>query len=52
MGLEVARSVIESGGDVICLDQTDKPLQEPWGQCAAAKPDPKHHLTLVSRSCG
>lgn len=32
VGLEVARSVLESGGDVVCLDSQDEPLAEPWGQ--------------------
>lgn len=31
MGLEIAGSVLESGGDVICVDRADSPLQEPWG---------------------
>ncbi|GME41187.1 short chain dehydrogenase reductase family [Neofusicoccum parvum] len=30
VGLEVARSVAESGGDVVCLDRQDSPLSEPW----------------------
>lgn len=30
MGLEVAGSVLESGGDVICVDRASTPLQEPW----------------------
>ncbi|KAG7041654.1 ankyrin repeat protein [Colletotrichum scovillei] len=32
MGLEVARSVLESGGDVICIDRQEKPLEEPWNR--------------------
>ncbi|OJD29612.1 short chain dehydrogenase reductase family [Diplodia corticola] len=30
VGLEVARSVLESGGDVVCLDSQAEPLPEPW----------------------
>ncbi|KAI9045158.1 oxidoreductase [Aspergillus affinis] len=30
MGLEAARTILESGGDVICLDRQDEPLAEPW----------------------
>lgn len=32
MGLEIARSVLESGGDVICFDRQASPLEEPWGE--------------------
>lgn len=32
MGLEVARSVLESGGDVICIDRQESPLEEPWSK--------------------
>ncbi|KAK1479143.1 short chain dehydrogenase [Colletotrichum tamarilloi] len=32
MGLEVARSVLESGGDVICIDRQENPLEEPWNR--------------------
>ncbi|OHF04157.1 D-arabinitol 2-dehydrogenase [Colletotrichum orchidophilum] len=32
IGLEVARSVLESGGDVICIDRQDDPLKEPWNR--------------------
>ncbi|PLB46302.1 oxidoreductase [Aspergillus steynii IBT 23096] len=30
MGLEAARTILETGGDVICLDRQDEPLVEPW----------------------
>lgn len=30
MGLNVAGSVLESGGDVICIDQMDEPLPGLW----------------------
>lgn len=30
MGLEAARTILETGGDVICLDRQDEPLAEPW----------------------
>jgi nucleoside-diphosphate-sugar epimerase len=30
VGLEAARSILESGGDVICIDRQDAPLQAPW----------------------
>lgn len=30
MGLEIARSVLETGGDVICVDHADEPLQDGW----------------------
>ncbi|KAH8588909.1 oxidoreductase [Bisporella sp. PMI_857] len=32
MGLEVAGSVLESGGDVICVDRAASPLLEPWAK--------------------
>lgn len=32
VGLEAARSILESGGDVVCLDRQDKPLPGPWGK--------------------
>lgn len=32
MGLEIARSVLESGGDVICFDRQESPLVQPWGR--------------------
>lgn len=31
MGLNVATSILESGGDVICIDRMEKPLPELWG---------------------
>lgn len=31
MGLEVASSVLESGGDAICIDRAESALPEPWG---------------------
>ena len=31
MGLEVARSVLETGGDVICMDRQTEPLLSNWG---------------------
>jgi NAD(P)-dependent dehydrogenase (short-subunit alcohol dehydrogenase family) len=30
MGLEVARAVLELGGDAICVDRAEKPLPELW----------------------
>jgi len=30
IGLEVASSVLESGGDVICVDRAESALEEPW----------------------
>jgi NAD(P)-dependent dehydrogenase (short-subunit alcohol dehydrogenase family) len=30
MGLEVASSILESGGDVVCADRAEIPLLEPW----------------------
>lgn len=30
MGLEVARSILETGGDVICVDLAKEPLAEEW----------------------
>jgi len=30
VGLEVARSVLETGGDVICLDRAEQPLPNEW----------------------
>lgn len=30
MGLEIARSVLETGGDVICADHAEEPLQAGW----------------------
>jgi short-subunit dehydrogenase involved in D-alanine esterification of teichoic acids len=30
MGLEVASSILESGGDVVCVDRAESPLLEPW----------------------
>ncbi|KAA8652572.1 uncharacterized protein ATNIH1004_001477 [Aspergillus tanneri] len=44
MGLEAARSVLESGGDVICVDRQDEPLQEPW---EAVQVTASHHSTKV-----
>jgi NAD(P)-dependent dehydrogenase (short-subunit alcohol dehydrogenase family) len=38
VGLEAARAILESGGDVICLDRQDEPLQEPWGSPSPQKP--------------
>ena len=32
MGLEVARAVLESGGDVICLDCRDKAPEDEWSK--------------------
>src|SRR5436305_210037 len=36
VGLEVAKSVVESGGDAICLDLAEKPLQEEWQRAETA----------------
>jgi FlaA1/EpsC-like NDP-sugar epimerase len=30
IGLEVASSILESGGDVVCVDRAESPLEEPW----------------------
>ena len=32
MGLEIASSVLESGGDVVCVDRAERPLPEPWAK--------------------
>jgi NAD(P)-dependent dehydrogenase (short-subunit alcohol dehydrogenase family) len=32
IGLEVATSVLESGGDVVCVDRAERPLEEPWAK--------------------
>jgi nucleoside-diphosphate-sugar epimerase len=32
MGLVLAGSILESGGDVICLDLADEPPKEEWGK--------------------
>jgi len=33
MGLNVAASILESGGDVVCIDRMEEPLPELW--CAS-----------------
>lgn len=53
MGLEIARSVLETGGDVICVDQAQEPLQDGW--CKRLKDTTvgrlrSHVLTEVSSS--
>ncbi|KAK1724854.1 dehydrogenase with different specificitie [Colletotrichum acutatum] len=42
MGLEVARSVLESGGDVICIDRQESPLEEPWSKLTQRLLDHSH----------
>ncbi|KAI8711961.1 hypothetical protein NCS52_01461200 [Fusarium sp. LHS14.1] len=32
LGIEVAGTILETGGDVVCLDVLDKPPAEPWSQ--------------------
>lgn len=32
MGLEVAKSVLETGGDVICVDRAPTILTQEWGK--------------------
>ncbi|KAF9871066.1 D-arabinitol 2-dehydrogenase [Colletotrichum karsti] len=36
VGLEAARAVLESGGDAICKDRQEKPLEVPWRTVLAA----------------
>lgn len=50
MGLEVARSVLESGGDAICVDLPAKPpLHDPWQ--AALTTATTHSAHLIYHSC-
>lgn len=36
VGLEVAKSVLETGGDVICLDRAEQPLADGWQRVLTA----------------
>ncbi|TKX22170.1 D-arabinitol 2-dehydrogenase-like protein 2 [Elsinoe australis] len=49
VGLEVARSVLEVGGDVICLDQQKEPLWEPWEKALSAAK--RYHTKIWFYQC-
>ncbi|PNS14554.1 hypothetical protein CAC42_2611 [Sphaceloma murrayae] len=44
VGLEIARSVLEVGGDVICFDHQDEALQEPWDAAIAVAGEHKSNI--------
>ena len=44
MGLEVASSVLESGGDVVCVDRAENPLPEPWARVQRVAERCKTHV--------
>ena len=37
MGLEVASSILESGGDVVCVDRSESPLPDLWSKVQRIK---------------
>ena len=44
MGLQVTSSVLESGGDVVCIDRAESPLPELWAKVQRIK---EQHKTQV-----
>ena len=48
LGSAVVRAVLESGGDVVCLDVVDVPAESVWGMTLFSFMD--HHLSLMNGS--
>jgi NAD(P)-dependent dehydrogenase (short-subunit alcohol dehydrogenase family) len=44
MGLEVTGSILESGGDVVCVDRAESPLPEPWAKVQRIADQHKTHV--------